>query len=226
MLDVVRLEWVTVDPASALELRAEADGGGELDHRRLVSDLLGLLDGGLNALKVVVSVLDPLCVPTVSLESLQNILSEGTLGVAVYTFLLVQVSYRIASDFFQLTNRNVVVVVDHDQVTELQVAGSRGSLAGNTLHSASITEESVGVVVDKIETWLVEDGSSVGLSNSHTDGVGETLTKRTSGDLNTGGVVSFGVTGSLAVELLQESVRLFVVLWWMGNIHGSSSGHP
>jgi hypothetical protein len=42
----------------------------------------------------------------------------------------------------------------------------------------------------------------VSLGNGQTDGVGETLAKRTSGDLDTGGVVSLGVTGGDAVELL------------------------
>ena len=40
------------------------------------------------------------------------------------------------------------------------------------------------------------------LLNSKTDGIGKTLAKRTSGDLDTGGVVSFGVTRSDAVNLL------------------------
>jgi hypothetical protein len=58
------------------------------------------------------------------------------------------------------------------------------------------------VVVDKVKAGLVEDTSSVSLGNGQTDGVGETLAKRTSGDLDTGGVVSLGVTGGDAVELL------------------------
>ena len=77
-----------------------------------------------------------------------------------------------------------------------------GSLAGNTLHSTTITEVHVGVVVEEVIAGLVEGGSSLSLGNGQTDGVGETLTERTGGDLNTGGVVSLGVTGGDAVELL------------------------
>lgn len=106
------------------------------------------------------------------------------------------------------------------------MTGHRGSLAGNTLHSTAVTEEAVGVVVEEVIAGLVKGTSSLGLGNGKTNSVGETLTKRTSGDLNTGGVMSFGVTGGLAVELLQESVQLFIKLGWIGNIHGSSSGHP
>jgi hypothetical protein len=64
-----------------------------------------------------------------------------------------------------LTDRNVVVVVDGNQVAELQMAGSGGSLAGNALHSAAIAEEAVCVVVDQIIAGLVEDSGSVLLGN-------------------------------------------------------------
>jgi hypothetical protein len=101
--------------------------------------------------------------------------------------------------FAKHTNGDVVVIVDGNEVSELQVTGSGGSLASNTLHGAAITEEHVDVVVDQLVAGLVEDGSSVLLSNGETDGIGETLTKRASSDLDTGGL---GVTGGDAVDLL------------------------
>ena len=103
-----------------------------------------------------------------------------------------------------------------------------GSLAGNTLHSTTITEVHVGVVVEEVIARLVEGGSSLSLGNGQTDGVGETLTERTGGDLNTGGVVSLGVTGGDAVELLVFCQNTVHVHQNKGNfnIHGSSSGHP
>lgn len=104
-----------------------------------------------------------------------------------------------------LTNGNVVVVVDGNQVAELQVTSHRGSLGGNTLHGTAITEEGVGVVVEQLIAGLVEDTTGVGLGNGQTNGVGETLTQRASGDLDTGGVVGLGVTGGDAVELLRSS---------------------
>lgn len=127
-----------------------------------------------------------------------------------------------------LTNGDVVVVVDGNQVAQLQVTGHRSSLAGNTLHSTAITEEGVGVVVDELVARLVEDSSGVGLSNSQTDGVGETLAQRTSGDLNTGGVVSFGVTGGNTSNLLcgwGKISRCSKASQQIHNVHGSSSGH-
>ena len=80
---VVLLEGVTVDTAGTLELGAVTDGGGEPDHGGLVLDGLALLDGLLDALKVVVTVLDPHDVPAVGLEALGDVLSEGALGVTV-----------------------------------------------------------------------------------------------------------------------------------------------
>ena len=58
------------------------------------------------------------------------------------------------------------------------------------------------MVVDQLVAGLVEDGGGVLLSNGETDGVGETLTERASGNLNTGGVVGLGVAGGDAVDLL------------------------
>ena len=96
----------------------------------------------------------------------------------------------------------MVVIVDGNQVTQLQVTRSGGSLASNSLHSTTITEDHVCVVVDEVKSRLVENGCGMRLRNSKTDGIGETLTKRASCDFDARGVVSFGVAGSDAVDLL------------------------
>jgi len=199
-LAVVLLEGVTVDTASTLELRTETNGGGQLDHGWLVLDLLGLLDGSLHTLEIGVTLLDVLDVPAVRLETLGNILGEGTLGVTV--------------------DGNVVVVVDGDQVTELQVTGHGSGLTGDTLHGATITEKGVGVVVDELKTWLVEGGGGVSLGDGKTNSVGETLTKRTSGNLNTWGVVALRVTWCDAVKLLQMIVRTITLETRCHCLHG------
>lgn len=125
-----------------------------------------------------------------------------------------------------LTDRDVVVIVDSDQVAKLKVTGHGGSLRGNTFHNTAITEEHVGVVVEQVEARLVEDGTRVGLGHSETDGVSETLTKRSSGDLNSRSVVGLGVTGGNAVNLLKD-MDISTCLFHMAQIylHGSSSGH-
>jgi hypothetical protein len=60
------------------------------------------------------------------------------------------------------------------------------------------------VVVDQLVAGLVEDGCGVLLGDGETDGVGETLTERASGDFNTGGIVRLGVAGGDAVNLLRD----------------------
>lgn len=47
-----------------------------------------------------------------------------------------------------LTNRDVVIVVDSDQVAELQVTGCGSGFARNTFHGTSVAKEDEGVVVD------------------------------------------------------------------------------
>jgi hypothetical protein len=107
-----------VNTAGTLQLGAETDGGGELDDGGLVGDLLGLRDGLLNALEIGVTVLDVLNVPSVGLEALEDVLSEGALGVAVCLAL----AWRFVFGEALRTNGNVVVIVDGNEVAELQVA--------------------------------------------------------------------------------------------------------
>jgi hypothetical protein len=83
LLDVVLLQGVAVYTSGTLQLGTETNGGGELDDGGLVGDLLGLRDSLLDALEVGVSVLDVLGVPSVGFEALENVLSEGALGVTV-----------------------------------------------------------------------------------------------------------------------------------------------
>ena len=81
-----------MNTTSALELGAETNGGGQLDDGGLVGDLTGLADSILNALKVVVTVLDGDGVPAVGLETLGDVLGESALGVTIL-FVLACFSY-------------------------------------------------------------------------------------------------------------------------------------
>lgn len=186
LLNIVGLEGRAVDTVGALVKGSVTNGGAELDQRGLVSDLLGSLNGSVNGGKVGVTVVDGDDVPAVSLITLGNVLSEGDVGVTI--------------------NGDVVVVPNGNQVAELKVSSERRSLGGDTLHQATISEEAVCVVVNKVEVVLVEGGGSVSLSDGKTDGVADTLTERTSGHLNSGGVMGLRVTGSDAVQFLQVAL--------------------
>lgn len=82
------------------------------------------------------------------------------------------------------------------------------------------------MVVDKLESGLVEDGRSVCLPDSETNSIGETLTKGTGGDFNAGGVMSFWVAWGDAVDLLYAKISLMKAesqQSYGSNLHGSSS---
>lgn len=83
-LAVIGLERVTVNTTGTLELGTETNGSRETDDGGLVGDLPSLVDGGLDALEVVITILDPHSVPAVGLETLHDIFGESTLGVTVY----------------------------------------------------------------------------------------------------------------------------------------------
>jgi hypothetical protein len=82
------------------------------------------------------------------------------------------------------------------------VTSGTGCFAGNTLHSAAITEEAIGVVADEIIARLVEDGSSVCLSNGKTNCICETLSKRASCDFDAFGIMTFRMTRCDTTDLL------------------------
>ena len=61
----------------------------------------------------------------------------------------------------------------------------------------------IGVVVNQIEAILVVDCSQVGLSDTETNCIGESLSERTSRDLDTISVSSFGVAWGKRIELTE-----------------------
>ena len=58
-------------------------------------------------------------------------------------------------------------------------------------------------VVDKIKSWLVVDGSHVRLRDTETDAVGEALSKRAGGDLDTVSVAGLGVSWGQSADLTE-----------------------
>jgi hypothetical protein len=80
---IIFLERVTVNTVGSLKLGSETNGGGELDDGWLVGNGLGDLDRLLNSLQVVVTIHHPLCVPSIGLKSLEDILSERAVGITI-----------------------------------------------------------------------------------------------------------------------------------------------
>jgi hypothetical protein len=80
------------------------------------------LDRRAQALEVV-AVVHPLGVPPVGVEAPEHVLGEGQVGLAV--------------------DRDLVVVVEVDQATELEVTGQRGRLGGDALHQVAVGHDRV-----------------------------------------------------------------------------------
>jgi len=84
---------------------------------------------------------------------------------------------------------------------ESNLPGERAGLGSDTFLETSISEETVGEVVEDLETVLVVDGTHVSLGNGETDSVSDTLTEGTGGDLDTVSDTDLGVTWGDGVDL-------------------------
>jgi hypothetical protein len=130
--------------------------------------------------------------------NLYYILGEGAVGVAI--------------------DGNVVIVVDCNKVAELQMPCQRGSLAGHALLHASIAQEDICVVVDQLKSGLVVDSGTMLRGNGKTHGVGKALSKRSTGNFDTVGIVSLGVAGGFAVYGLQVNLLDCIMAVWAGSL--------
>jgi len=106
------------------------------------------------------------------------------------------------------TDGDVVVVINHDEVTELQMTSSASCLARNALHGAAVAEEAVRVVVYEVVAGLVKDTGSMGLRHRQSYRICETLAQGTSRDFDALGVVSLRMTWANAINFLQEDISL------------------
>jgi hypothetical protein len=99
----------------------------------------------------------------------------------------------------------VIVVIDSDQVSELQMPRQTSCFARNALLCTSVPEEDICVIVDYLEPRFIESCCGIGLSNGETDGVGKSLAKRASGDLDSRGVMGFRMSWRNAIQRLDGS---------------------
>ena len=77
-------------------------------------------------------------------------------------------------------DRDVVVVVEQDQVAELLVAGERGRLAGHALLHAAVAGDDVDVVVERRLAGRgvrVEQAALAAGGHRHADAVGHALAR-------------------------------------------------
>ena len=74
---------------------------------------------------------------------------------------------------------------------------------GNPFHHATIAQKDIRIVIDDIETRLVEFGSQQFFSQRHTDRIGNPLSQRTCRRIDTGRDMHFRMTRRSGMELAE-----------------------
>jgi hypothetical protein len=82
------------------------------------------------------------------------------------------------------------------------MARCASSLAGNALHSASVTKDAVGMIADDIIARFIEHSTRMGLSDCKANSIGKSLAQRTCCDLNPRRIEGFRMPWRDAVDLL------------------------
>lgn len=83
------------------------------------------------------------------------------------------------------------------------MTGNASGLASHTFLKTSITTEDISKVLHDLEPVLVKGGTDMSFGDSETNGVGETLTQRTSGDFDTVSMMVFRVSWGLGIDLTE-----------------------
>ena len=131
----------------------------------------------------IVAVRDTLGVPAVGIEAGRHVLRPGHPGGPV-----------------QLDQ---VVVVEHHEPAQTQVAGQAGRLGRDALLEIAVGRDDVGPVIDDrpVGSVLVELGGQAPLSDGHADRVRESLAERSGGGLHAGRQAVLRMTGRDAAPL-------------------------
>ena len=166
-----------VEALPCLVRRAVADDGLAGDQRRPVGAARALDRDGDRSRIVAV---DPDRAPARGLEARQLIVRHGQGGRPV--------------------DGDRVVVEQHDQLVELEVARQRDRLVADAFHQAAVAGDHVGEVVDD---GVAEPGIEQPLGQRHADGIGETLAQRARRGLDARRMAVLGMAGRLGAELAE-----------------------
>ena len=94
-----------------------------------------------------------------------------------------------------------VVVPEHDQFAQLEVAGQVDRLLADPLHQAAVTNEDEGAVIDQ---FPAEPFAQHALAQGEADGGGDPLAKRPGGCLDAERVPVFGMPRRPRAELAER----------------------
>ena len=100
-------------------------------------------------------------------------------------------------------DRDLVAVVNPDEVGQAQVPGDRRGLAGDPFHHVAVAANRVHAVVDDGETGAVVGRGHPAFGDRHADAVGDALAERAGGALDAGRHVILGMPRRHAVHLAE-----------------------
>ncbi len=158
--------------------RAIADDGAAGNQRRPVGDPFGILDGERYRLGIVT--VDAGRVPARRPEALDLVVRDRQAGRAV--------------------DGDMIVVEQHDEAAELEMAGERDGLLAQAFHEAAVTRHAIGVVADDL---IAVSAIEQPLGESHADRVAEPLAEGAGRGLDAGGVAVFGMARRAGAELAE-----------------------
>mmetsp|Transcript_3657 Transcript_3657/g.9728 ORF Transcript_3657/g.9728 Transcript_3657/m.9728 type:complete len:430 (+) Transcript_3657:906-2195(+) len=176
-------EGCAVHARRARLCRAVPDCRGHLDERRPRELRLGLVNRGLEAHEICVSLLDVDGLPAVRLVALHHVLGEGQLRPAV--------------------DLDLVVVVEDDQPAEAEVACEGARLRRDALLHAAVAADDVHVVVEDVEALFVEVGRHVRRRQRETHAVRQALPERARGHLDARADADLRMAGRARIHLTE-----------------------
>ncbi len=95
---------------------------------------------------------------------------------------------------------DVVVVKQHDQVGQLQMASQRDGFMADAFHQIAVRRHHIGFVMDQV---IAEARVQNALGQRHAHRIAQTLTQRAGGRLDPRGMAIFGVPGARAAHFAE-----------------------
>ncbi|CAI1167777.1 Uncharacterised protein [Serratia liquefaciens] len=161
---------------------AETNHGFAHQQGRLVSDLAGFFNRGLDGIRVV-AVHVTHHVPAVGFKALGGVVGEPAFHVTV--------------------DGDAVVIVERGQFAELEGTGQGTDFVRDAFHHAAVAHKGVGVVVDHVMARAVELRGQGAFGNGEADGVGDALAQWAGGGFHAWGVAVFRVARGFGVQLAE-----------------------
>ncbi|KAH3669258.1 hypothetical protein OGAPHI_001379 [Ogataea philodendri] len=176
--NVVNAKSRAVRGRLALVEGTNANNRVDVDEHGLL-DVAGLADSVDNAVDVVGTVFNLEHCPVACLHFFVHVLGVGQINAAV--------------------KRDLVVIVQNDQVVQSQVAGQRDRLQSNTFLQTGVADNAVDGVVHHRDIGPVVQRGQVFGRNGQSNAVGNSLAQRPGGQLDSR-VLDLGVAGTERVD--------------------------